>query len=63
MGGIRRWRRARCTAGAGGGGPAARLGDVVTVLVVIALVIVFLLGAVLLVSGQDIARYRRLKRM
>jgi hypothetical protein len=34
-----------------------------TVLAILALLIVLLVGAVLLLSGQDIARYRRLKRM
>jgi hypothetical protein len=34
-----------------------------TVLAVLAVLIVLLVGGVLLLSGQDIARYRRLKRM
>jgi hypothetical protein len=34
-----------------------------TVLAVLALLFVLLVGGVLLLSGQDIARYRRLKRM
>jgi hypothetical protein len=34
-----------------------------TVLAVLAALIVLLVGGVLLLSGQDIARYRRLKRM
>jgi len=34
-----------------------------TILAVVALLIVLLVGGVLLLSGQDIARYRRLKRM
>jgi len=34
-----------------------------TVLAVLAVLIVLLVGGVLLLSGPDIARYRRLKRM
>ncbi len=34
-----------------------------TVLAVLAVLILLLVGGVLLLSGQDIARYRRLKRM
>jgi len=34
-----------------------------TVLAVLAVLIVLMVGGVLLLSGQDIARYRRLKRM
>jgi hypothetical protein len=34
-----------------------------TVLAVLALLFVLLVGGVLALSGQDIARYRRLKRM
>jgi hypothetical protein len=34
-----------------------------TVLAVLAVLLVLLVGGVLLLSGQDIARYRRLKRM
>jgi hypothetical protein len=34
-----------------------------TFLAVLAALIVILVGGVLLLSGQDIARYRRLKRM
>jgi hypothetical protein len=34
-----------------------------TALAVVAVLLVLMLGGVLLLSGQDIARYRRLKRM
>jgi hypothetical protein len=34
-----------------------------TILAVLAVLLVLLVGGVLLLSGQDIARYRRLKRM
>jgi hypothetical protein len=34
-----------------------------TIVAVIAVLLVLMLGGVLLLSGQDIARYRRLKRM
>jgi len=34
-----------------------------TVLLIVALLLVLMVAGVLLLSGQDIARYRRLKRM
>jgi hypothetical protein len=34
-----------------------------TILAVLAVLLVLLLGAVMVLSGNDIARYRRLKRM